>query len=149
MYQALLDAPRDRSKVQGLFVSTTNEQGPAPAGAPEGQSEASRGMRAGVLYALGAFGMWGLVVPVHFKLLSAASPMEIFSQRIIWASLIGLFLIAATRRIHALTSVFFQPRRLGLLCLSASALGLNWFMYIWAVNSDQLIETSLGYFINP
>ena len=103
----------------------------------------------GVLYALGAFGSWGVIVPLHFKLLASVPSPVILGQRILWASLLTLALIAALRRLDQLRAGLAPSRRLAWLCLSAFLVGGNWFLYIWAVNTGHLVQTSLGYFINP
>jgi chloramphenicol-sensitive protein RarD len=105
--------------------------------------------KAGVLYVLAAFFMWGLVVPLHFKLLSAVSPLQILAYRIVWSSLFALGLIVFARQLGQLTDALVFSRRLALLCLSAGLIGVNWLVYIWAVNNGHLVQTSLGYFINP
>jgi chloramphenicol-sensitive protein RarD len=113
--------------------------------------EAERGRRrgvAGILYALGAFGTWGLIAPVHFKLLADVSPLEILAQRIVWSCVLALSLIAA-QGLWAGVRRALRPGTLPLLCLSALLVGLNWLVYIWAITAGHLVEASLGYFINP
>jgi chloramphenicol-sensitive protein RarD len=105
--------------------------------------------RTGVLYALAAFSTWGLLVPLHFKLLGEVPALQILSHRIVWGSLFALALIIAGRKSRALREVFVPSRRLALLSLSACLVGTNWLVYIWAVNAGHLVQTSLGYFINP
>jgi chloramphenicol-sensitive protein RarD len=113
--------------------------------------EAERGRRrgvAGILYALGAFGTWGLIAPVHFKLLADVSPLEILAQRIVWSCVLALSLIAA-QGLWADVRRALRPVTLPLLCVSALLVGLNWLVYIWAITAGHLVEASLGYFINP
>ena len=105
--------------------------------------------RAGVLYALAAFSTWGLLVPLRFKLLGEVPALQILSHRIVWGSLFALALVVAGRKWRALAEVFVPSRRLALLSLSACLVGTNWLVYIWAVNAGHLVQTSLGYFINP
>jgi len=104
---------------------------------------------AGVLYALGAFGSWGVVVPLHFKLLAAVPAPVILGQRVLWASLMTVGLIAGLGRLGDLRDALAPNRRLALLCVSAFLIGANWLVFIWAVNTGHLVQTSLGYFINP
>ena len=111
-------------------------------------SEARR-TRAGVPYALAAFFMWGLAVPLHFKLVSAVPALQILAQRIVWASVFALGLILIGRQWRKLFEALTSGSRLLLLCLSAGLIAINWLIYIWAVNSGHLVQTSLGYFINP
>jgi chloramphenicol-sensitive protein RarD len=116
---------------------------------PEHKTSEAHRTRIGVLYALAAFFMWGLVVPLHFKLLSSIPPLQILAHRIVWASLFALGLIFALRQWRQLVEAVFSGRRLLLLAISAGLIAINWLIYIWAVNSGHLVQTSLGYFINP
>ncbi|MBJ6124489.1 EamA family transporter RarD [Microvirga splendida] len=111
-------------------------------------SEARR-TRVGVLYALAAFFMWGLAVPLHFKLLASIPAPQILAHRIVWASLFALGLIVAFRQVGKLIEAVLSRKRLLLLGISAGLIAINWLVYIWAVNSGHLVQTSLGYFINP
>jgi chloramphenicol-sensitive protein RarD len=104
---------------------------------------------AGVLYALGAFLAWGIVVPLHFKLLASVPASVILAHRVLWSSVFTLGLIVALRRGSQLKQLLLSSRRLGWLCLSSLMVGVNWLVYIWAVNAGHLVQTSLGYFINP
>ncbi|MEZ0171636.1 EamA family transporter RarD [Microvirga sp. TS319] len=113
------------------------------------QQPEARTAGTGILYALAAFFTWGLVVPLHFKLLSSVPPFQILAYRIVWATLFALGLIAFRRQLAHLIEVLTFGRRLGLLCVSAGLIGMNWLVYIWAVNNGHLVQTSLGYFINP
>ena len=108
-----------------------------------------RAAPAGIFYALAAFGSWGLVVPLHFKLLAAVPAPAILAHRIVWGSLLAVVLVWSLGRRAQLLEVVRNRRRLGLLCLSAVLVGVNWLVYIWAVNTGHLVQTSLGYFINP
>ncbi len=116
---------------------------------PEHETSEVRRTRIGVLYALAAFFMWGLAVPLHFKLLSSIPPLQILAHRIVWASLFALGLIFAFRQWRKLVEAVFSGRRLLLLGISAGLIAINWLIYIWAVNSGHLVQTRLGYFINP
>jgi chloramphenicol-sensitive protein RarD len=109
----------------------------------------ARREQVGVLYALAAFFMWGLVVPLHFKLLSSVPALQILAHRIVWASVFALSLIGVYRQWGKLVEAVTSRRQILLLCLSAGLIAINWLIYIWAVNSGHLVQTSLGYFINP
>jgi chloramphenicol-sensitive protein RarD len=104
--------------------------------------------RAGLLYALGAFGLWGLVLPVYIKALAAVPVAEILAHRVVWAALLALALLALLGRLRVLRTVL-TPRSLGLLVLSAALVTINWVTYVVAVTSDHLLAASLGYFLNP
>jgi chloramphenicol-sensitive protein RarD len=112
-------------------------------------SEARRSeRRAGFLYALGALGLWGLVLPIYIKALAAVPVVEILAHRILWAALFTLVLLALLGRLRTLGTVLV-PRSLGLLVLSAALVTVNWVTYVVAVINDNLLAASLGYFLNP
>lgn len=104
--------------------------------------------RSGYINAVSAYVMWGFA-PIFFKLLSDISPGEILIQRILWSSIFLLLLVVAMRKSSQLISICKQPKIIGKLMISASLLAVNWFLFIWAVNNDHLLDASLGYYINP
>jgi chloramphenicol-sensitive protein RarD len=113
--------------------------------------DAERGRRralTGVIYAVGAFTIWGVIAPLHFKLLAGVPPLEILAQRIVWSCVLAVGLIAA-QGLWGDVRRALRPATLPLLCLSALLVGVNWFIYIWAITTGHLVEASLGYFINP
>ena len=102
----------------------------------------------GVLFGIAAFLTWGFL-PAYWKQLQGIAPFEILCHRIIWSCLFLCIIIGVQQR---WTEVALVVKDSGnLLKLSASGLLIagNWFIYIWAVNSDHIVETSLGYYINP
>ena len=101
----------------------------------------------GLVYALGAYLSWGLVVPVHFRLLSGFSPSHILSVRILWSCLFAILLVLLWRN-RVRTPFPLRPRH-ALLFASAGLIGVNWLLYLQAVNSGHLLDASLGYYINP
>jgi chloramphenicol-sensitive protein RarD len=105
-------------------------------------------VRAGLIAALGAYGLWGLL-PIFFKLLHAVTPVEVVAQRVLWSLTLILGLLLARRSLSALFATL-RDRRL-LLPLTASALfiAVNWLVYVWAVNGGHVVAASLGYFLNP
>ena len=105
-------------------------------------------MQLGILYALLAYIIWGLL-PLYIKSLPGIAPVEILLHRMVW-SLVFLGLILAWRRQWAWLGQVARDRRL-LLSFAASAalLCANWFLYIWAVSANRVVDASLGYFINP
>ncbi|WP_043264931.1 EamA family transporter RarD [Streptomyces sp. CT34] len=104
--------------------------------------------RAGLAYGLAAYTMWGLL-PLYWHLLSAAAPAEILAHRMVWSLPVAVVILAVLRRWSWIRPLLRQPRRLGLILVCAVVISLNWFLYIWAVNSGHVLEASLGYFINP
>ncbi|MEU8783196.1 EamA family transporter RarD [Streptomyces sp. NPDC048637] len=104
--------------------------------------------RTGLAYGLAAYTMWGLL-PLYWRLLDDASPSEILAHRMVWSLPVAVLLLAVLRRWSWWGPLLRQPRRLGLIVLCALVISVNWFLYIWAVNAGQVLEASLGYFINP
>ena len=102
----------------------------------------------GFLAALAAFGAWGLL-PAYWKQLDNLQPLQILCHRIVWSLLFVAIVLTVQHRWGSVVKAIKTRKTLGLLLLSGLAIGVNWFVYIWAVNSGKVIETSLGYFINP
>lgn len=104
--------------------------------------------RAGLLYGIGAYGMWGLV-PLFWPLLKPAGAIEILAHRMVWSlAFVGLALLAL-RRWGWIRELLRSPRKLGLITVAATVITVNWGLYIWSVNTGHVVEASLGYFINP
>jgi len=104
--------------------------------------------RNGVINAVSAYLLWGLA-PIYFKLISTISSDEIMVHRIIWSSLLLLIVVVLSKKWRILIQTLKQPKVLAKLTLSASFLLVNWFLFIWAINNNHLLDASLGYFINP
>jgi chloramphenicol-sensitive protein RarD len=105
-------------------------------------------IRSGLLAALAAYGLWGLL-PIFFKLLHHVGPFELVAQRVIWSLVLILILLAARRALGPLWAALSTPRLLLPLTASSLFIAINWTTYIWAVNDDHVIAASLGYFLNP
>jgi chloramphenicol-sensitive protein RarD len=104
--------------------------------------------RLGVLAGLGAYALWGLF-PLYFPLLEPASGLEIVAHRVLWSLLfVGLLLFAVRRWSHVRTAVG-DRRTLLVLAGAAVLIAANWLVFVYGVNSGHVVETSLGYFINP
>ncbi|MFF0446415.1 EamA family transporter RarD [Streptomyces sp. NPDC004609] len=104
--------------------------------------------RAGLLYGIGAYGMWGLV-PLFWPLLKPAGATEILAHRMAWSLVVVGLALLVLRRWSWIRELIRDPRRLGLIAVAAVVITVNWGVYIWAVNSGHVVEASLGYFINP
>lgn len=102
----------------------------------------------GVAFGVAAFTFWGLT-PLYFKLLEGVDVREIVAHRVGWTVVILLVVVSVTGRWESFRGILRTPRRLGWLCLSAALIGCNWLVFAWAVLNDRVLETSLGYFINP
>ncbi len=106
------------------------------------------GQGRGLAYGVGAYLLWGLF-PLYWPLLKPAGAVEILAHRMVWSLVTTAILVAATGRIRQLRGIFADRRRAGLLTLAAMLVTVNWGIYIWAVNHDRVVETSLGYFATP
>lgn len=103
--------------------------------------------RQGVWLAVGAYGLWG-VLPVYWKALHRVPAPEILAHRIIW-SLVFLLALVGVRREWRALQPGLRAGNLRRYAAAAALLAVNWLTYIWAVNAGRIVETSLGYFINP
>ena len=105
-------------------------------------------MREGVAAALGAYVLWGLV-PIFFKQLGSVPALEIIAHRVVWSLLLVGSLLAVRGRLAPVWRHAQNPRTLLHAALAAALVMTNWFIFVWAVNADRILETSLGYFITP
>jgi len=104
--------------------------------------------KSGVGYALLAYLSWGFL-PIYWKFLNTVPSMEILTHRMVWSVFFLLGLLAVQKRLGELRQLFHSPKYIFMLFGTAALLSGNWFVYIYGVNTNQVIETSLGYFINP
>ncbi|MCB0062693.1 MAG: EamA family transporter RarD, partial [Caldilineaceae bacterium] len=105
-------------------------------------------MNRGVLYVLGAYLAWGCL-PIFWKAMGQAAPLEILAHRIVWSLVFLLLVLAALRQWRWLRRVITDRRILLTFGVTSLVLSINWLTYIWAVNTGHVVESSLGYFINP
>lgn len=102
----------------------------------------------GILASAVAFLIWGLS-PAYWKCLVGVPATEIILHRILWSFLLMVPLLALQRRWGEFSRALRHLPTLGMLTVSALLVGANWFIYIWAVNNDHILQASLGYYINP
>jgi len=103
---------------------------------------------AGVAFGLAAYLWWGLC-PIYFKSVAHVPAAEVLAHRIVWSLILLLLLMWRRGRLAELMQAARQPRVLVALSISTVLVALNWFVFIWAVSTGQLLQASLGYFINP
>jgi len=106
------------------------------------------GYNSGLIAGIGAYVMWGLV-PLYWPLLKPASAMEILSHRVVWSLVFLLIIVYFKKLFSDIKVALFDKRKMILLFFASIFITINWGVFIWAVNNGHVIETSLGYFINP
>lgn len=104
--------------------------------------------RRGLAYGSAAYLLWGLF-PLYWPLLEPAGTIEILAQRMAWSLIVVMIMLRLTGGFAGVRRVFANPRQRTLLMAAALAVTVNWGTYIWGVNTHHVVETSLGYFINP
>jgi chloramphenicol-sensitive protein RarD len=104
--------------------------------------------RKGVAFGVAAYVLWG-AFPLYWPLLEPAGAFEILAHRLIWSLVVMTGLVLLLQRTTQLRRLVTTPRTLGLLALAGVTVSINWTGYIWGVNHGYVVETSLGYFINP
>ncbi|MCY7355440.1 MAG: EamA family transporter RarD [Lysobacter sp.] len=104
--------------------------------------------RRGLWIAIASFVLWG-VMPLYWHLLKAVPSLQIVVHRIVWSALLVVAYLVWKQGRGWLRAALAKPRVAWMLALSGVLIAVNWGLYIWAVNAGHVIETSLGYFINP
>lgn len=108
----------------------------------------TRAERSGLWVAFGSFVLWGLM-PLYWHLLKVVPSLQIVAHRIVWSALLVFAWLLFKHGRGWLREALAAPRVAWMLGLSGVLIGFNWGLYIWAVNAGHVVETSLGYFINP
>ena len=104
--------------------------------------------RRGLFFALGAYLFWGFA-PVYFKLVADVPAQEVLAHRIVWSVPVTLLLLFILRQPQQWLAIFKDSRMLTKLVVSATLVSFNWFIFVWAIANNRILDTSLGYFINP
>lgn len=104
-------------------------------------------MSKGILYGIGAYSLWGFF-PIYWKLLHHVPALQLLGHRIGWSFVMLMAVVLVTRQGADFRSKL-DARTLGIYFIAAILIGVNWLTYVWAVNAGFIVETSLGYFINP
>lgn len=105
-------------------------------------------LRRGVLFGVAAYAMWGLF-PLYWPLLKPSGALEILAHRMAWSLVAVVAILAVRRHWSWFRELIKQPVKLGLLAFAAAIITVNWGTYIYAVNTGHVVESALGYFINP
>lgn len=102
----------------------------------------------GVIFGASAYITWG-IIPIFWKFLDHVGAVEIVAHRIVWTLIFALAALAAWDKLPKLWAAMRNPKALAALTASAVLIAMNWGLFIWAVTADRIIDTSLGYYINP
>lgn len=105
-------------------------------------------MNLGIYYALGCYGLWG-ILPIYWKLLKQVPADQILSHRIVWSLVFMLAVLFYKKDWSWIFRLKENPKLIFWFLALSSLISINWYLYIWAVNDGQIVETSLGYFMNP
>jgi chloramphenicol-sensitive protein RarD len=111
-------------------------------------NEAQSRAKQGVLFALGAYTMWGFA-PIYFKALAGVPALEIFCHRVIWSFVVLALLLHFSRSWRPVRQVLKNRKQLMTLVLTSVLVGANWLIFIWSVGANHMLDASLGYYINP
>jgi chloramphenicol-sensitive protein RarD len=105
-------------------------------------------MNKGILNGLAAYALWGFF-PIYWKLLHHVPALEVIGHRIAWSFVLLIIVILSTRQWHSFRAAALAPKTIAIYSVAAVLLSINWLIYVWGVNAGFIVETSLGYFINP
>jgi chloramphenicol-sensitive protein RarD len=105
-------------------------------------------MKRGVWYAVAAYLLWG-VFPIYIKLLQSVPPVQILAHRMVWSLVFVTALLALQGRWQWLRTLVARPAIMLRFVATATVVSINWGIYIWSINSNRVVDASLGYFINP
>jgi chloramphenicol-sensitive protein RarD len=104
--------------------------------------------RTGLALGLGAYALWG-VLPLYFKAVAAVAPFDIVAHRVLWSLPFLALLIGLSRGWPKVAAAAAQRRTLSMLVVTATLIGGNWLLYVYAVNSGHMLAASFGYYLNP
>ncbi len=102
----------------------------------------------GVIYAVIAYTLWG-ILPLYWKMVDGVFSMEILANRIVWAFTFTIIIIGVTKQWEELKCIVKNKKQRFYILIASILIAFNWGLYIWAVNSDKIVDASLGYYINP
>jgi chloramphenicol-sensitive protein RarD len=102
----------------------------------------------GVICGVSAYVLWGLL-PLYWKLLKTVPAFEILSHRIVWSFVFVTFIVLISRKVDKLKSALKDKKCMIYILICSLLVSMNWFIYIWAVNSNHIVAASMGYFITP
>ena len=95
-----------------------------------------------------SYALWGFF-PIYWKALSGISSLQLICHRIVWSFVLLAVLVARSQELQTLWQSILSPRVIGIYTIAAVAIATNWLIFVWAVGASQIVQISLGYFINP
>lgn len=104
--------------------------------------------KTGLLFGVSAYTLWG-AFPLYWPLLQPATPTEIVSHRAVWSLFFCIVALGVSKQLKSTYALLKNPRVFIRLLLAAGLISVNWLVYIWAVNNGHVVESALGYYINP
>jgi chloramphenicol-sensitive protein RarD len=104
--------------------------------------------RTGLIYGISSYTLWGLF-PLYWPLLKPATPIEMVSHRAVWSLVFCLIVLAISNQLKSTFALAIKPGVFWRLTLAAVLISINWITYIWAVNHEQIVQASLGYYMQP
>lgn len=116
--------------------------------APKQQNTQINTRNAAIASGISAYLMWGFL-PIYFKVTDAVPPLEILAHRVIWSVVFGALIISLLRNWSGVKAALLDRKALVMLTAATSAMAINWGLYIWAVQNNQILQGSLAYYINP
>lgn len=125
----------------------SNSAGAIPASPPSNPAAARIDGR-GLASAATAFLIWGLL-PLYLKALQAIPVLQVTAHRLVWGCIFGFIWLAVRREVGRVRAALADPNTRWRLCASATLISINWITYVWGIAANRVVETSLGYFINP
>lgn len=104
--------------------------------------------RLGLIYGFSSYTLWGLF-PLYWPLLQPATPLEMVAHRSVWSLVFCVILLAISHQLRSTFALMISPKIFWRFALAAFLISINWISYIWAVNNEQIVEASLGYYMQP
>lgn len=115
---------------------------------PPDHEAAARTARAGFFYGLAAYGLWG-IMPIYFKWLKAVPSIDIVAHRVVWSLAALVIFVTLARVWNQVRRAIANRKTLAILFLTSLLIGVNWLLYVYAINSGNILAGSLGYYLNP
>lgn len=115
---------------------------------PSSAAPADHRARDGLLFGLAAYGLWG-IMPLYFKALKAVPSIDIVAHRIVWSMLVLALFLTIAKSWGAVRAAIAHRKTMALLLVTSLLIGVNWLLYVYAINSGHILAGSLGYYLNP